>query len=527
MEDIAHDAFLRAFERLNDLTDRGAFRSWLGAIVVHAVRSRMRRQRLLSVLGMGKSAEPVDLDAIASSDASPHTRAQIAQIYALLRTLPTDDRIAWTLRAVEGHDLETVARLTRCSLATVKRRISRAQHFLDDHFIDATNEGSAPEPTASPDPRKHSHEPPLRSPHCARRSARPRRRGAHRSHLGAHRAGARGRSAASRRPVFAYLAIAAAFSAFAGGVFVGKVAFQGPVLTAIAPVQSNRAHQGRRPRGRQRRAQLPAPGGGQLLLQPGATVEVERAGGQLTLKLLQGAASVDTLGAPQTPGLMIVAGEAQLNTQAGSVVNVRRNQDDLDVSVSDGSVSITSPADPKPQKLGRGGQLEGVPLHTAVAALSPTSPPVVRGPLLTAGAHRPNQPRAGGKSAAVDAPGWLTSYENNEDSTALALLRQLPGGLPGAISNARSAQELMAISTIARGKDGDPGAAISALKERRRPLPGRRERADGGDVARAYVPGGGQERSRHGVPRARQQARRPARRGRALPPRQGRADRRS
>jgi RNA polymerase sigma-70 factor (ECF subfamily) len=141
VEDIAHDAFLRAFERLNDLTDRGAFRSWLGAIVVHAVRSRMRRARLMSALGMGKSAEPADLDALASPDASPHVRAQIAQIYALLRTLPTDERIAWTLRAVEGHDLETVARLTRCSLATVKRRIGRAQQFLDDHFV---HEDAAP-----------------------------------------------------------------------------------------------------------------------------------------------------------------------------------------------------------------------------------------------------------------------------------------------------------------------------------------------------------------------------------------------
>lgn len=139
VEDIAHDAFLRAFERLNDLSDRSAFRSWLGAIVVHAVRSRMRRGRLMNLLGMGKSSEPVDLDAIASPDASPHTRAQIAQIYALLRTLPTDERIAWTLRAVEGHDLETVARLTRCSLATVKRRISRAQRFLDDHFVEPSS----------------------------------------------------------------------------------------------------------------------------------------------------------------------------------------------------------------------------------------------------------------------------------------------------------------------------------------------------------------------------------------------------
>jgi RNA polymerase sigma-70 factor, ECF subfamily len=144
VEDIAHDAFVRAFERLSDLSDRNAFRSWLGSIVVHAVRSRMRRHRLMSVLGL-KTAEPVDLDALASPDASPHVRAQIAQIYALLRTLPTDDRIAWVLRCVEGHDLETVARLTRCSLATVKRRITRAQRFLDEHFVDSVegNGGSA------------------------------------------------------------------------------------------------------------------------------------------------------------------------------------------------------------------------------------------------------------------------------------------------------------------------------------------------------------------------------------------------
>lgn len=139
VEDIVHDAFLRAFERLNDLSDPAAFRSWLGAIVVHAVRSRMRRTRLMNILGLGRSSEPVDLDAIASPTASPHVRAQLAQIYALLRTLPTDERIAWTLRAVEGHELETVARMTNCSLATVKRRISRAQQFLDEHFVDPVN----------------------------------------------------------------------------------------------------------------------------------------------------------------------------------------------------------------------------------------------------------------------------------------------------------------------------------------------------------------------------------------------------
>jgi RNA polymerase sigma-70 factor (ECF subfamily) len=131
-----HDAFIRAFERLEALENRAAFRSWLGSIVVHAVRSRLRRARLMRVLGLAPASDKVDLDVVASAEASPHVRAQLAQIYALLRTLPTDDRIAWTLRAVEGHDLETVAELTRCSLATVKRRISRSQKFLEQHFVD-------------------------------------------------------------------------------------------------------------------------------------------------------------------------------------------------------------------------------------------------------------------------------------------------------------------------------------------------------------------------------------------------------
>lgn len=145
VEDIVHDAFIKAFTHIHDLSEPNAFKSWLGSIVVFAVRTRLRRQRLMNMLGLGRGADPVDLDSIASHDASPHARAQLAQIYALLRTLPTDERIAWTLRSVEGHELEVVARLTKCSLATVKRRISRAQRFLEDHFVTAPREPSAAE----------------------------------------------------------------------------------------------------------------------------------------------------------------------------------------------------------------------------------------------------------------------------------------------------------------------------------------------------------------------------------------------
>lgn len=134
VEDVVHDAFLRAHQRLHELRDASAFRSWLGSIVVRLVRSRLRRRRLLNAFGLGL-ADPVELDAIASSDASPEARAQLAQIYALLQTMPPDERIAWTLRFVESHRLEAVAELSGCSLATAKRRIQRAQRFLSDHFV--------------------------------------------------------------------------------------------------------------------------------------------------------------------------------------------------------------------------------------------------------------------------------------------------------------------------------------------------------------------------------------------------------
>ena len=134
VEDIVHDAFVRAHQRLAELREPAAFRSWLGSIVVRLVRTRLRRRRLVAMLGLA-APEPVDLDSVAAPGVDPEARVLLAQVYALLQTLPTDERIAWTLRYVERHRLESVAELAGCSLATAKRRIARAQAFLEEHFV--------------------------------------------------------------------------------------------------------------------------------------------------------------------------------------------------------------------------------------------------------------------------------------------------------------------------------------------------------------------------------------------------------
>ncbi|MBM4359260.1 MAG: RNA polymerase sigma factor [Deltaproteobacteria bacterium] len=139
IEDVVHDAFLRALQKLDRLRKPAAFRMWLGSIVIHGVRSRLRRERLRRLLGLSEArgAQPIEIDRIASPSASPAVRAELAQLYALLGTLAADDRIAWTLRNIEGHELEEAAALCDCSLATVKRRIARAQRYIDAHFVDA------------------------------------------------------------------------------------------------------------------------------------------------------------------------------------------------------------------------------------------------------------------------------------------------------------------------------------------------------------------------------------------------------
>jgi RNA polymerase sigma factor (sigma-70 family) len=93
VEDVVHDAFIKAQERLDDLRDSAAFRPWLGSIVVRLVRTRLRRRKLLGALGL-TAPEPVDIDTIATVDADPEARALLAQVYALLQTLSADDRIA-------------------------------------------------------------------------------------------------------------------------------------------------------------------------------------------------------------------------------------------------------------------------------------------------------------------------------------------------------------------------------------------------------------------------------------------------
>jgi RNA polymerase sigma-70 factor (ECF subfamily) len=134
VDDVVQDTFIRAFDRLVDLRDPDRFGTWVLRIAANLSRSRLRRRRLLGSLGLDRGEDDVPLDRLASEGASPEQRAELAAVQRVLDRLPADQRVAWTLRHVEGWSLDETAEAIAVSLATVKRRLSQANAAVSRHI---------------------------------------------------------------------------------------------------------------------------------------------------------------------------------------------------------------------------------------------------------------------------------------------------------------------------------------------------------------------------------------------------------
>jgi RNA polymerase sigma-70 factor (ECF subfamily) len=132
VDDLVQESFTHALASLNKLDNPQAFSAWLGGIVVRTAYRLLRRRRLLARFGL-RSTDPVDLEWVQSSGAPPDVIAALKEIYARIETLPPKLRVPLVLRRVEGMPLDDIAKLTRTSLATVKRRIREAEVALDIH----------------------------------------------------------------------------------------------------------------------------------------------------------------------------------------------------------------------------------------------------------------------------------------------------------------------------------------------------------------------------------------------------------
>src|SRR5690349_17625734 len=122
VDDLIQEVFLAAFRQRHQVRDPNAFKGWLAVVAVRTARRQLRLRRLRGLIGLD-SLPPLELR---EPGMSPERRALLARVYQVLDSLDVDQRMAWTLRYLEGEKLEDVAEQCGCSLATAKRRIAAA-----------------------------------------------------------------------------------------------------------------------------------------------------------------------------------------------------------------------------------------------------------------------------------------------------------------------------------------------------------------------------------------------------------------
>ena len=106
-EDVAQEAFTRAFRRFADLRDREKFRGWLVRMTWRlaldhrrAAKRRVNREEAVAVPPLGDA----EADAVA--------RDRSARLWNAIDRLPEKLRVVTVLAAIEGHGVKEVAELT-------------------------------------------------------------------------------------------------------------------------------------------------------------------------------------------------------------------------------------------------------------------------------------------------------------------------------------------------------------------------------------------------------------------------------
>ena len=122
--DLFQEVITQAWERIDQLLDARALKAWLTQIAVFTARKAIRRRRRRRWLTFFADVPEPDVD---GRWAGPEMQEAARCVYRILERIPVDERIPFSLRMLEDLDLEATARACGTSLATVRRRLVKAE----------------------------------------------------------------------------------------------------------------------------------------------------------------------------------------------------------------------------------------------------------------------------------------------------------------------------------------------------------------------------------------------------------------
>lgn len=132
-EDVAQEAFVKAFRLIGQFRGESGFYAWLYRIVINICLDRMRRKSATSET----SLEATFLPALSASTPDLDKCLAVEQI---LNTLSPPMRAALTLREVEGLDYHEISEVLQIPLGTVRSRLNTARDQFRKRWIAAQRE---------------------------------------------------------------------------------------------------------------------------------------------------------------------------------------------------------------------------------------------------------------------------------------------------------------------------------------------------------------------------------------------------
>ena len=128
-EDVAQEAFVKAYRSFSRLRDRERFRAWLVRMTWRLAIDRQRGDRR-------RAARETVTQTVTASDTSDEliARERAAHLWKAIDSLPDKLRIAIVLAGIEEHDTAEVARLLDVPQGTVKSRLFLARQRLKEQL---------------------------------------------------------------------------------------------------------------------------------------------------------------------------------------------------------------------------------------------------------------------------------------------------------------------------------------------------------------------------------------------------------
>lgn len=136
-QDVAQDAFIKAYRALPNFRGDSAFYTWIYRIAINTAKNYLvarNRRPPLSDVEMEDAEFFSGNDAMHEMNTPEHNflRDELHhEIELAFQDLPPDLRTAITLREMDGLSYEEIAEVMNCPVGTVRSRIFRAREAID------------------------------------------------------------------------------------------------------------------------------------------------------------------------------------------------------------------------------------------------------------------------------------------------------------------------------------------------------------------------------------------------------------